>query len=213
NSSPRRFFFFMARPLVLVLDGVEYPVGIVKVDRDKLYGRMEIEAFDEKGRPAEIRVLAADGKTLINKGGTALASVTDKGDSVDRNALVPVNDDGKKIEQVPSSFNQNNILEKAEVDDYLLQIVKSVYLMTPFEDADISPLLDQITAGQIYTFPFSFRGSVEYDSAYVSGSGKDAFIVTVKPAELDFIKLSECSVLNSDEEDEISVDDLDFDLM
>lgn len=203
----------MARPLVLVLDGVEYPVGIVKVDRDKLYGRMEIEAFDEKGRPAEIRVLAADGKTLINKGGTALASVTDKGDSVDRNALVPVNDDGEKIEQVPSSFNQNNILEKADVDDYLLQIVKSVYLVTPFEDADLSPLLDQITAGQIYTFPFSFRGGVEYDSAYVIGSGKDAFIVTGKQAELDFIKLNESSVLNSDEEDEISVDDLDFDLM
>ncbi len=55
----------MARPLVLVLDGVEYPVGIVKVDRDKLYGRMEIEAFDEKGRPAEIRVLAADGKKRL----------------------------------------------------------------------------------------------------------------------------------------------------
>ncbi|HQZ83008.1 MAG TPA: hypothetical protein PLR83_07290 [Pyrinomonadaceae bacterium] len=203
----------MARPLVLVLDGVEYPVGIVKVDRDKLYGKMEIEAFDEKGREAEIRVLAADGKTLINKGGTALATVTDKGDSVDRNALVPVNEDGEKIEQVPSSFNQNNILENAEVDDYLLQIVKSVYLLTPFEDADISPLMDQITAGQIYNFPFSYRGGVEYDSAFVIGSGKDAFIVTGKQAELDFIKLNESSVLNNDEEDEISVDDLDFDLM
>lgn len=203
----------MARPLVLVLDGIEYPVGIVKVDRDKLYGKMEIEAFDEKGRAAEIRVLAADGKTLINKGGTALATVTDKGDSVDRNALVPVNVDGEKIEQVPSSFNQNNILEKAEVDNYLLQIVKSVYLMTPFEDADISPLVDQVTAGGLYSFPFSYRGGVEFDSAYVIGSGKDVFIVTGKQAEVDFIKLNESSVLNNDEEDEISVDDLDFDLM
>lgn len=203
----------MARPLVLVLDGVEYPVGITKVDRDKLYGRIEIEAFDEKGREAELRILAADGKTLINKGGTALATVTDKGDSVDRNDLVPITEDGDKIESVPSSFNQNNILAKAEVDDYLLQIVKSVYLVSPFEDADISGLLDQVSAGEIYGFPFSYRGGVEYDSAYLIGSGKDAFIVTGKQAELDFIKLNESSVLNNDEEDEISVDDLSFDLM
>lgn len=203
----------MARPLVLVLDGVEYPVGITKADRDKLYGRIEIEAFDEKGREAELRILAADGKTLINKGGTALATVTDKGDSVDRNDLVPITEDGEKIESVPSSFNQNNILAKAEVDDYLLQIVKSVYLVSPFEDADISGLLDQVSAGEIYGFPFSYRGGVEYDSAYLIGSGKDAFIVTGKQAELDFIKLNESSVLNNDEEDEISVDDLSFDLM
>ncbi|MBX3281118.1 MAG: hypothetical protein KF756_01435 [Acidobacteria bacterium] len=203
----------MARPLVLVLDGVEFPVGITKVDRDKLYGRIEIEAFDEKGREAELRILAADGKTLINKGGTALATITDKGDSVDRNELIPITEDGDEIEQVPSSFNQNNILEKAKVDDYLLQIVKSVYLVSPFEDADISPLIDQVSAGQIYGFPFSYRGGVEYDSAYLIGSGKDAFIVTGKQAELDFIKLNEIAVLNNDEEDEISVDDLDFDLM
>lgn len=203
----------MARPLVLVLDGVEYPVGITKVDRDKLYGRIEIEAFDEKGREAELRILAADGKTLINKGGTALATITDKGDSVDRNDLVPITEDGDKIESVPSSFNQNNILAKAEVDDYLLQIVKSVYLVSTFEDADITGLLDQVSAGELYGFPFSYRGGVEYDSAYLIGSGKDAFIVTGKQAELDFIKLNESSVLNNDEEDEISVDDLSFDLM
>ena len=38
----------MARPLVLSLDGQEYPVTLVKIDRDKLYGKVEIEAFDEK---------------------------------------------------------------------------------------------------------------------------------------------------------------------
>ena len=63
----------MARSLVTsLLDGQEFPVSLVKVDRDKLYGSIEIEAFDEKGNAAELKVLAADGKTLIDKGGTAL---------------------------------------------------------------------------------------------------------------------------------------------
>ncbi|MCZ2391050.1 MAG: hypothetical protein LC113_08235 [Acidobacteria bacterium] len=203
----------MARPLVLVLDGVEYPVGITKIDRDKLYGRIEIEAFDEKGREAALRVLAADGKTLIDKGGTALATVTDKGDSVERSELIPIDEAGERIEQVPSSFGRPNTLENADAEDYLLQIVKSVYLLEPFEDADISALTEQLSAGRIFSFPFSYRGGVEYDSAFVIGNGKDAFIVTGKQAELDFIRLNETSVLDNSDEEEISVDDLDFDLM
>jgi hypothetical protein len=115
----------MARPLILSLDGEEFQVSLVKIDRDKLYGRIEIEAFDDKGRDASLRVLAADGKTLINKGGTSLATVNDKGDSVDRSELVPVDADGEKIEQVPSSFGQTNVLKPAEVADYLTILSRS----------------------------------------------------------------------------------------
>ena len=61
----------MARPLVLSLDGREFSVSIKKIDRDMLYGSMEIEAFDEKGNPAGLLVLAADGKTLtVNRENT-----------------------------------------------------------------------------------------------------------------------------------------------
>src|SRR5438132_6749976 len=147
----------MARPLVLSLDGQEYPVSLIKIDREKLYGKVEIEAFDEKGREASLRVLAADGKTLIDKGGTALATITDKGDSVDRNELVPINADGEKIEQVPSSFGQTNILKPATVEDYFLQIVKSIYLIRPHEDADIGGLKDNLSSDRMFTFPFSWR--------------------------------------------------------
>ena len=80
-------------------------MAISKIDRTSLYGNVEIEAFDEKGKPAELKVLAADGRTLINRGGTALEAVNSKGDSIDRKALVPVDLDGKKIELVTSSFD------------------------------------------------------------------------------------------------------------
>ncbi|HVF48199.1 MAG TPA: hypothetical protein VNA17_11590 [Pyrinomonadaceae bacterium] len=203
----------MARPLILSLDGVEYPITLIKIDRDKLYGRVEIEAFDEKGRPAELRVLAADGKTLIDKGGTALATVNDKGDSVERSVLVPVDADGEKIEQVPSSFGRANELTSATVEDYFRQIVKSVYLVQPFENSDIGPLYDQLSADQMFTFPFSWRGGVEYDNAFLIGAGKDAFMVVGKQTEFQFIKLNQATVLDATEEEEISADDLDFDLL
>ena len=203
----------MARALILSLDGQEFPVSLVKIDREKLYGKVDIEAFDEKGREASLRVLAADGKTLIDKGGTALATVTDKGDSVDRNDLVPINTDGEKIEQVPSSFNQTNILKPATVEDYFLQIVKSVYILRPFEDADIGALRDHLSTKQIFTFPFSWRGGIEYDNAFLISAGDEAFMVVGKQAEFQFIKLNQAAVLENAEEEEISADDLDFDLM
>lgn len=203
----------MARPLILSLDGTEFPVTLVKIDRDKLYGRVEIEAFDEKGREASLRVLAADGKTLIDKGGTALATITDKGDSVDRNDLVPITIDGEKIEQVPSSFNQTNILKPATVEDYFTQVVKSVYVVSAHEDADISELHDHLSTERIFTFPFSWRGGIEYDNAFLIGSGGEAFMVVGKQAEFQFIKLNQAAVLESAEEEEISADDIDFDLL
>ncbi|MFN0277673.1 MAG: hypothetical protein ACKVRN_03625 [Pyrinomonadaceae bacterium] len=203
----------MARPLVLSLDGQEFSVTLVKIDREKLYGKVDIEAFDEKGKEASLKVLLADGKTLIDKGGTALATLTEKGDSVDRNDLVPVNTDGEKIEQVTSSFNQTNILVPATVEDYFAQVVKSVYLVGAHEDADISDLHDHLSTDRMFTFPFSWRGGVEYDNAYLIGTDGEAYLVVGKQAEFQFIKLNQAAVLESTEEEEISADDIDFDLL
>ena len=203
----------MARPLILSLDGREFPVSLRKVDREKLYGAVEIEAFDEKGREASLKVLASDGKTLIDKGGTALATLNEKGDSVDRRKLVAVDADGQEIEPVPSSFGITNVLETATIEDYLSQIVKSVYLLEPFEGSDLDYLNDHLSTRKIYTFQFSYRGGTDYDSAFLIGAAKDAFMIVGKQSKFQFLKLNQAAVLESTEEQEISADDLDFDLL
>ena len=203
----------MARPLTLSLDGEEYQISLVKIDRDKLYGSVDIEAYDEKGNEASLRILAADGKTLIDKGGTALATLTDKGDSVERNELVPVDAEGKPIEQVASSFGKTTPVEEATIEDYFLQIIKSVYLVLPFEGAELKGLRDVLSTGRIFTFPFSWRGGIEYDTAYLIGAEDEVFIVVGKQAEFEYVKLNQAALLDAGEEEDISADDLDFDLM
>lgn len=204
----------MARPLVLSLDGEEFAVSIRKIDRDQIYGSIEIEAFDEKGNPAELLVLAADGKTLLDVGGTALATLDEKGNSIERNTLKAVNLEGKELETVESSFNKPNKLKKAAVEDYLSQVVKSIYVVDPFEeDGNIKYLLDHLTTGQIYTFPFSYRGGTEYDNAFMIGNDGDAFMIIGKEARFQFAKLNQAARLDAFEEEEISGDDIDFDLM
>lgn len=204
----------MARPLVLSLDGEEFAVSIKKIDRASIYGSIEIEAFDEKGNPAQLLVLAADGKTLLDVGGTALTTLDEKGNSVERNTLKAVNLDGKELETVESSFNKPNSLKKAAVEDYLSQVVKSIYVVDAFdEDGNINYLLDHLASGLIYTFPFSYRGGTEYDNAFVIGNDGDAFMIIGKEARFSFARLNQAARLDAFEEEEISGDDIDFDLM
>ena len=203
----------MARALILSVDGREFPVQIVKINREDLYGSVEIEAFDEKGKPAELLILAADGKTLIGKGGTALATLDTKGNSISRTDLSVVGAKGEELPRVESSFDKPNELRSADVDDYLSMIVKSVYSIDAVGEESIDHLLDLLSDGRVYGFPFSYRGGVEYDDAFVIGNGKDAFLVIGKQAVMQFAKLGQAAVLEPIEEDEISADDLDFDLI
>ncbi|MEP7076775.1 MAG: hypothetical protein ABI878_13295 [Acidobacteriota bacterium] len=204
----------MPKNLILSLDGNEFEVVLTKIDREDLYGNVEIEAFDEKGKPAVLKVLAADGKTLIEKGGTALAAVNEKGDSIDRTALTAVDLDGNKIERVESSFNQVNKLKKADVDAYLGLVVKSVYVLDAAEDRDIDFLQQHLSSKQMFSFPFSYRGGLDYDAAYIlGGEGNDAFMVVGKDSDLQYMKLNQAGVLSSNEEQDISADDISFDLL
>jgi len=203
----------MAKNLVLSLDGKEFEVVLKRIDREDLYGKVEIEAFDEKGKPAVLKVLAADGKTLIEKGGTALEIVNEKGDSIERAELTPVDLDGNEIARVESSFNEPNELKKAEVDDYLGLVVKSTYLLDAPEGSDLRYLKDHLDGKQLYSFPFSYRGGIEHDSAYILGDAKDAFMVVGKDGNLEYLKLNQAGVLSSNEEQDISADDLSFDLL
>jgi hypothetical protein len=203
----------MPRVLTLLIDGEEVPVVPIKIDREKLYGGVEIEAFDEKGKPAEIKILAADGKTLIDKGGTALATVDEEGSSVDRRKLIPVDPNGDQVQSVESSFNAPNPLKKTTAEDYLSTLVKSVYVLTPPEGGDIEFLQDHLDTGQIYNFPFSWRGGLEYDDAFVIGSRSNAFMVVGKPAKLEFVRLNQEAVLDTVEEKEISADEIEFETL
>ena len=202
----------MPRTLTLSLDGEEFDVRLVKIDREKLYGSIEIEAFDEKGKPAEIRVLDADGRTLMDKGGTALVTVDEKGNSVDRASLKAVDEHGDPIEKVASSFDAPNVLEKGEVDEYLDHRVKTVYELAP-ADGPIDILRDHLADGQLYKFPFSYRGGTEHDNAFIVGSRSDAFMVVGRTAALKFVSLNQAAQLDAVEEKEIAADEIDFDLM
>jgi hypothetical protein len=202
----------MARALVLSLDGEEFPVQLQKIDRERLYGDIEIEAFDEDGNEAYLQILDSDGKTLIATGGTSLATLDEDGNSVDRKKLIPITSEGEEIEPVPSSFSAPNLLYEATIDEYLSHTVKSVYILTPPEGSNFDLLEDVLSGDSIYKFDFSYRGGLEYDTAFLVGNDKTVFMIIGVNSNLQFVKLNQPSVLEPVEEQEISGEEIEFDL-
>jgi hypothetical protein len=204
----------MARSLELSLGKKIFAVRLERVGREKLYGDIEIEAFDDEGNEAFLQILDADGRTLIDTGGTSLAVVDEDGNSVDRKELTAIDSDGEKIEPVESSFKQTNKLKPATAEDYLCHAVKSVYYLAPADGASLD-LPDGVVKGEkIYAFDFSYRGGLGFDRAFLVGNGKDAFLVVGVETSINFVKLNQPSILDTTEEEgELAGDELDFDLM
>jgi len=70
-----------------------------------------------------------------------------------------------------------------------------------------------LDSGQIYNFPFSWRGGLEFDDAFVIGSRSNAFMIVGKPADMEFVRLNQEAVLDSVEEKEISAEEIDFETL
>jgi hypothetical protein len=54
---------------------------------------------------------------------------------------------------------------------------------------------------------------LQYDAAFLISDGKDIFMIVGVPAALEFVSLGQAAVLDESAEQDLSVDDLDFDLM
>ena len=55
----------MPRKLEFIFGNEAFTVAINKVDRSKVYGRVETETFDANMKPCTLATLARDGRTII----------------------------------------------------------------------------------------------------------------------------------------------------
>lgn len=206
----------MPRALILRHRGVELSFTIEKLDRTKLYGSVDVEAIDDQGRRCELATLASDGKTLLGKGGTAAAFLSQDGSWLDRGALKPVDAFGDPIVPVPSSFAAPvDLGDDTDVDDYLQHNIKSVYALTP--SAHIDSLRAELKDGKIYKFPYSFRGGLVADVGFLLANPEgEPFLAVGQPTRIHFLGLDVLPVYEDEEPAEgaeTGEDELDFGMM
>jgi hypothetical protein len=191
---------FMAKPLVLAFGGVEIPLALAKVERSDLYGFVDVETLDEKGRKCVLTTLAEDGKSIIPPGGTAFASLSPEGNWLEKRSLIPTDTQGNRIAPVASSYAAPVRLEKsASIEEYLSHDIRAVYQIS--SEGNWGALLDELKKGTIYTFPYSFRGGLEPDAGFllVAADGTP-FLAVGSPTQLEFVGLEQSAAVAEEEE-------------
>ena len=200
----------MAKPLVVRFGDAEIPCNLSRVERSDLYGFVETEALDEKGRKCTLATLADDGKSVISSGGTALVTLSPDGNWLDKKACVPTDNQGNRITPVPSSYAAPVLLEKtATVEEYLSHDIRAVYQVT--NDDDLAALMPELKTGTIFCFPYSFRGGLECDAGFLLlAADGTPFIAIGCPTQLQFVGLEEIATVSDDESED---EEIDFSMM
>ena len=197
----------MARKAEFSINGHSVKAELKKIDRKKIYGWSTIDVFDEKGSKCKLAGLA-EGQFVMPSGSTALVSLNLKGEAVSKSSLVGVDSAGKKVEKVPSIYDQKVILREATLDEYLAMAVKSVYQLQIDENKE--DLINELSDGKTYYFVFNYRADYEGDDAFLVSNGTDVFAITGMSSELEFIGLEDNDQELVTEDTAEVEDDMDF---
>jgi hypothetical protein len=197
----------MARKAEFSINGHSVKAELKKIDRKKIYGWSTIDVFDEKGSKCKLAGLA-EGQFVMPSGSTALVSLNLKGEAVSKSSLVGVDSAGKKVEKVPSIYDQKVMLREATLDEYLAMAVKSVYQLQIDENKE--DLINELNDGKIYYFVFNYRADYEGDDAFLVSNGTDVFAITGMSSELEFIGLEDNEQELVTEDTAEVEDDMDF---
>ena len=204
----------MAKPLVLAFGGIEIAFALSKVERSDLYGFVETETLDEQQRKCFLATLADDGRSIVPSGGTALVTLSPEGNWVEKKTLTPTDNQGKKISPCASSYSAPCPLENtASIDEYLSHNIRAVYQVS--SETDFSPLMAELSRGTIFQFPYSFRGGLEPDVAFLLLSADGTpFIAIGSATKLEFVGFDQtAAVVEEDDPFADEEESVDFGMM
>jgi hypothetical protein len=202
--------------LNLIFRGKTLSFSLEKIDRDKLYGYVEIETLDSAGKPCERALLAGDGHTLAGKGDTAIAYLSPAGLWRDRSQLRAVDVNGVAIMPVKPTFASPVTLDGKEttLDDSLAHRVRLVYRLVPDGDASPAELLAELEECTIFRFPFSYRGGDLADAGFLLlGADGGIYLCVSTPSAIDYIALDALATVGEEEEAAEEEELLDFSLL
>lgn len=210
----------MPRSLEFTFKGKTFSREIEKLDRTKLYGSVTVETVTVDGDVCKLSTLANDGRTLIPNGGTAFGYVNPAGEWVDRGDLVPVDMKGKPLVEMKSSFKApTEIAEEVDIETFLDHSIRLCYRLNG-DDPVPKPLMTALEKGKIFRIPFSYRGGIDPDIAFIlQGERGSIWMLIGEETGIEFIGLEEAALCGADkaqpddDEEDDAGDGLDFGML
>ncbi len=208
----------MAKPLIFQLGEQDIALNLNKVDRSKLYGFKELDVVDENDEPCELATLADDGRTLIGRGGTGLCWLDTDGRWRNQAELKPVDANGDEMRPVPSSFNAPiRLFDTATPEQLLDHNIRLVYSLSTPDGNDIAlELVKELERGTIFMFPYSYRGGLEADTAFLLANEEGEVMLAVGSSiHPSFIGIQAAVPVEEEGEsaDDGDEDSMDFDMI
>jgi hypothetical protein len=205
----------MARSLSFKLGRSTFEAEIRKIDRSKLYGRVQTQTFDANGAKCDLATLARDGHTLIPYGGTAAGYLNKDGLWVETGERKPVDVEGNELTEVPSSFDAPiSLKKKASAEDLLDHPIRLAYLLVA--DEFPAPVRTSLDGGDIYAFDFSYRGGAIADPAFLlSDEDGDVWMLIGSHSDVEFVTFAQAAICApvAEKDSEDDADAFDFDML
>lgn len=205
----------MARSLTFELGGKSYAGAISRIDRARLYGRVQQLATDKYGAALEKAALDEDGATIVSAAGFGYQD--EDGRWLARTALGAVDEEGRPLPVLPSSFDAAIALQESEsvdLDEYHLHEIESLYLLDGDLDGLVADCEDYFEArGRLYRCPFRFRAGHESSTAILLPRAGRLYLAVGRRALVEFVGRRHRYVideLTESEEDEGEIEELDF---
>ena len=178
----------MAKAIQFNAGKLTFAASLIKVDRDKVYGFIEVKVNDDKGNPCAMGSLLDDGKTIVLNGATANKTVDASFNELDKKELKVVYQDGKDAVLVPSSYEGEVLLTETSLDDLFNLEVTSVYQLG-FEDAlQKKSVSDFLANGKVARFLFNYRADYEGADAILIANSNGIFALTGRIIDFPYLE-------------------------
>jgi len=178
----------MAKAIQFNAGKLTFAASLTKVDRDKVYGFIEVKVNDDKGNPCTMGSILEDGKTIVLNGATANKTVDASFNELDKKELKVVYQDGKDAVLVPSSYEGEVLLTETSLDDLFNLEVTSVYQLDFEDDLQKKSVSDYLASGKVARFLFNYRADYEGADAILIANANGIFALTGRIIDFPFLK-------------------------
>jgi hypothetical protein len=203
----------MAKAIQFVAGKLKFAAALTKIDRDKVYGFIEVKVNDDKGNPCIMGSLLDDGKTLVLNGATALKTVDASYNELDKKELKVIYQDGSDAVLVASSYEVEVNLTKTSLDDLFNLEITSVYQLD-FEDASQKKSVsDYLADGKVARFVFNYRADYEGADAILIANADGIFALTGRIIDFPYLENKLAQVAANLVEETMEEEAMDFGML